>query len=78
MEEGQAGRTFKVAGDPPFCLLSADGAGPASGYDPTDLPNPSWPQHDLGPGQCLMARAQRTFGGTPGAYEPCSWPQEWS
>jgi hypothetical protein len=40
MEDGQVGRAFKVAGDPAFCLLSVDGAVPASGYDPTDLPEP--------------------------------------
>ncbi len=40
-EDGEIGKAFKVSGYPAFCLLSADGAVLASGYDPADLPEPA-------------------------------------
>ncbi len=38
--DGEVARAFKVAGFPAFCLLGADGAIVASGYDPAMLPEP--------------------------------------
>lgn len=39
-EDGELAKTFKVSGYPAFCLLDADGAVLASGYDPAALPAP--------------------------------------
>jgi hypothetical protein len=39
-EDGELARAFKVSGYPAFCLLDADGAVLASGYDPAALPAP--------------------------------------
>jgi hypothetical protein len=38
--DGEVGQAFKVTGFPAFCLLDADGAVVASGYDPSALPTP--------------------------------------
>jgi len=39
-ENGELAQAFKVSGYPAFCLLDADGAVLASGYDPAALPTP--------------------------------------
>jgi hypothetical protein len=39
--EGALGRAFKVIGYPAFCLLDADGAMLATGFDPARLPEPA-------------------------------------
>jgi hypothetical protein len=39
-EDGELAKVFKVSGYPAFCLLDADGAVLASGYDPATLPAP--------------------------------------
>lgn len=39
-ENGELATAFKVSGYPAFCLLDADGAVLASGYDPATLPAP--------------------------------------
>jgi hypothetical protein len=39
-ENGQLAKAFQVSGYPAFCLLDADGAVLASGYDPAALPAP--------------------------------------
>ena len=39
-DDGELARAFKVTGYPAFCLLDADGAVLATGYDPAALPAP--------------------------------------
>ncbi len=39
-EDGELPTAFKISGFPAFCLLDADGAVLASGYDPAALPAP--------------------------------------
>ena len=40
-QDGDIAKAFRVTGFPAFCLLDADGAVAASGYDPTALPEPA-------------------------------------
>jgi thiol-disulfide isomerase/thioredoxin len=40
-DDSDIAKAFKVTGFPAFCLLDADGAVAASGYDPTTLPEPA-------------------------------------
>ncbi len=40
LENGELATAFQVSGYPAFCLLDADGAVLASGYDPATLPAP--------------------------------------
>lgn len=39
-DDGPLGKAFGVAGFPAFCLLDADGAVRATGFDPAELPAP--------------------------------------